>query len=205
MTLGSDDAAGQRRGRRRPSTETGNGLRAWLFLRHVEVYEAAWRAHLARTGGAPPAHEPGPFPIRKQTVEDLEAAAFELLAWADPRGRSASQSPFWSQCGMAEGIIVPDAEPLTRLLAAGGAIVEGLRLLCGGLVLKVEHGGAVVQVLLRDAGPFPEDGGIEIRHRFGLRMPQSVPRLLEFWNAVDRPAPRKGRGWGERIVLWRKY
>ena len=191
------------RGRRgRGAAETGDGLRAWLVLRHVEAYEAAWRALLARTGGAPPAREPGPFPIRIQTPADLEAAAFELLAWADPRERKGPRSVFWIQPGMAEGVIVPDAEPLAPLLAAGEATVEGLRLLSGGLVLKVEHGDAVVQVRLRDAGRFPDGGGIEIRHRFALGMPQSVPRLLEFWNAVGCPAPRKGRGWGVRIAHW---
>ena len=66
----------------------------------------------------------------------------------------------------------------------------------GDLVLKVEYRDAVVQVLVRGAGRFPEDGGIEIRHRFGLRMPHSVPRMLEFWAVAGRPAPRNGGGLG---------
>ena len=189
--------------------ETGDGIRAWLFLRRVEDYRAAWAEHAGQaTPGADPASEPGgeapdrkpvpgaipepdgqAFPIRVQTRADLEAARFDLLAWQDPCGKGGPASPFWVQDGMAEAVVAPGAEPLAELVAAGGGSVEGLRLLDGGLVLKIEHDGRAVQVLLRDGGPFPPGAGIELRHPFGLRMPQGMHRLLDFWQVAGRPPP----------------
>ena len=166
----------------------GDALRAWLWLRNVGEYEAAWRAHRAAAGvSAPP--EPGPFPIHVQTQADLEAARFDLLAWADPRAGGGPASPFWEQQDMAEAAVAPGAEPLAAMVAADGGSVEGLRLLDGSLVLKVEHEDRAVQILLRHAGPFPEDGGIETCHTFGLRMPHSMRRLLDFWQVAGRPPP----------------
>ena len=101
--------------------ETGDGVRAWLYLRRVEDYEAAWRAQTALAASAP-AFEPGPFPIRIQTPGDLHAARFDLLAWQDPHDTAGFPSPFWVQEGMVE------AEPLVPLVAAAGGAVEGLRL-----------------------------------------------------------------------------
>ena len=69
-------------------------------------------------------------------------------------------------------------------------------------MLKVEYAGAVVQVRLRGSAPFPEGGGIEIRYRFGLKMPQSVRRLLDFWSVAGQPPPWMGRGRGARIAHW---
>ena len=177
------------RDRKRAATETGDGARAWLFLRRIEAYEAAWQAR----AGLPAAFEPGPFPIRIQTAADHEAARFDLLAWADPRDADGPASPFRVQQGMVEAVLDPEAEPPVSLVAAGGGAVQGLRLTGGGLVLKIECAGAVVQVRLRAPGPFPENGAIEIRHGFGLRIPQSVRRMLDFWSVAGLPAPRKGR------------
>ena len=170
--------------------ETGDGIRAWLFLRRVEDYRAAWRAHAGPPAAPGAIPEPGQaFPIRVQTRADLEAARFDLLAWQDPRGGGGPASPFWVQDGMVEAVVAPGAEPLAELVAAGGGAVEGLRLLDGGLVLKIEHDGRAVQVLLRDAGPFPPGAGIELRHPFGLRLPQGMRRLLDFWQVAGRPPP----------------
>ena len=193
---------GPRKRARGSVAETGDGMRAWLFLRSIEAYEAAWRARTV----APVAFEPGPFPIRVQTPADHEAARFDLLAWTDPRDAGRSRSPFWVQQGMVQAVLDPEAEPLPSLVAAAGGSVEGLRLTGGGLVLKIEYADAAVQVRLRDPGRFPEGGGIEIRHRFGLRMPQTVRRLLDFWNVAGLPAPRLGRGRGvPRIARWRRW
>ena len=179
--------------------ETGDGARAWRFLREMEEYLAAWRARPVSA----PVFEPGPFPIRIQTPADLEAARFDLLAWADPRGEGGPLSAFWDQEGMVKAVLDPEAEPLVSVAAAGGASVEGLRLIDGRLVLKIEYAGAAMQVLLRDGGRFPDDGGIEIRHRFGLRMSKSVRRMLDFWEVAGRAAPRKGRGRGNGgTVRW---
>ena len=157
-----------RRGRKRAAKKTVDGFRAWLFLRHVETYLAAWRVHSVLPA-LEPVFEPGPFPIRIQTAADLEAARFDLLAWADPDADGPA-SPFWVQSKMAEGVLEPDAEPLVAEVAADGGAVEGLRLAGGDLVLKNEWAGAVVQIRVRGSVPFPEDGGIDIRHRFALRL-----------------------------------
>ena len=86
-----------RRGRKRVAKETGDGIRAWLILRHVEVYLAAWRGH-AVLPAPEPVFEPGPFPIRIQTAADLEAARFDLLAWQDPWAEDGPASAFWVRC-----------------------------------------------------------------------------------------------------------
>ena len=199
--------------------EIGDGIRAWLFLRQVAEYRAAWTEHAAPpdapgterdpdgvepdpepgepAGQAPdrrepvPATEPGgqAFPIRVQTRADLAAARFDLLAWRDPRGEGGPASPFWVQEGMTEAAIAPDAAPLADMVAADGGSVEGLRLLDGALVLKIEFDGRAVQLLLRDAGPFPPDAGIELRTPFGLRLPHGMRRLLDFWEVAGRSPP----------------
>ncbi|MDE0473750.1 MAG: hypothetical protein OXI50_04275 [Gammaproteobacteria bacterium] len=177
----------------RGAVETGDGIRAWLFLRCVPEYEAAWRARAGPPAALNTATEPGgqAFPIRVQTRADLAAARFDLLAWQDPLAGDGPASPFWIQDAMPEAAVATDAPPLAGLVAAGGGAIEGLRLLDGDLVLKIEHDGRAVQILLRDAGPFPEGAGIELRHPFGLRMPHGVRRLLDFWQVAGRsPPPR---------------
>ena len=72
-----------RRDRKRAAKETGDAIRAWLFLRHVEAYLEAWRAH-ATVSALEPVFEPGPFPIRLQTAVDVEAARFESAGVAGP-------------------------------------------------------------------------------------------------------------------------
>ncbi len=175
--------------------ETGDGVLAWEALKRVEDYERAWK----RYGAGGPAHalEPGPFPIRIQTEADLEAGRFELLAWEDPWRADGPASGFWRQDAMLEGLLEPGAEPLAAMVGDEGSI-EGLRLLGGDLVLKVEHDGAAVQIRMRDVARFPEDGGIFIKYPFGLGLQQSVRRILDFWSVAARPAPRNGRGrWAE--------
>ena len=167
-------------------------MRAWLYLRRVPDHEAAWRAQAALP--VLPAFEPGPFPICIQTETDLEAARFDLLAWEDPYDAQGPASPFWDVSPMVEAVLEPEAEPLLDLVSAGGGTVEGLRLTGGRLVLRIAGAGVQVQVRLRGSAPFPEGGGIEIRHSFGLRMPQTVRRMLDFWNVAGLPDPRMGRG-----------
>ena len=179
--------------------ETGDGIRAWLYLSRVEGYETAWRSQAARRG-VEPAFEPGPFPIRIQTATDLDAARFDLLAWKNPRDARGFLSPFWVQTEMVEAVLDAMAEPLLPMVAAGGGSVEGLRLISGGLVLEIECRRAAVQIRLRSAAAFPVDGGIEIRHGFGLRMPQSMRRFLDFWSVAGLPAPWRGRARGTRIA-----
>ena len=196
-------AAARSRKGKRAAGESGDGVLAWTYLRRVEAYEAAWREHAATPAGMAPALEPGPFAVRVQTAADLEAARFVVLAWADPWVEDGPASPFWVQAGMAEAVLEPEAKPLVPLVAASGGSIEGLRLTGGGLVLKIECAGAAVQIRLRGPALFPVGGGIEVRHSFGLRMPQSVRRMIDFWNVAGLPAPRKGRGRGvPRIARW---
>ncbi len=175
-------------------TETGDGVLAWMVLRQIGDYREAWRRHAA-AAGLSAALEPGPFRIRIQTEADLEADRFEMFAWEDPWNADGPASAFWRQRGMPEGVLEPGAEPLVELVGDRGS-VEGLRLLDGDLLLKIEYGGAAVQIRLRDAARFPDDGGISIRHAFGLRIPLSVRRLLDFWSVAGRPAPWNGKGRG---------
>ena len=175
-------------------TESGDGVLAWTVLGQVGEYREAWHRHAA-AAGVSAAPEPGPFRIRVQTEADLEAERFEMLAWEDPRKADGSASPFWRQDGMPEGVLEPGAAPLAGLVGDRGA-VEGLRLLDGDLVLKIEYGGAAVQIRLGNVARFPDGGGISIRHPFGLKMPLSVRRLLDFWGVAGRPGPRNRRGRG---------
>ena len=175
-------------------TETGDGVVAWMVLSEVEEYREAWGRHAA-AAGVPGALEPGPFPIRVQTAADLEAERFEMLAWEDPWKADGPGSAFWRQDGMPEGVLEPGAVPLVEMVGDRGS-VEGLRLLDGDLVLKIEYGGASVQVRLGNVARFPDDGGISIRHAFGLRIPLSVRRLLDFWSVAGLPVPRNGKGRG---------
>ena len=183
--------------------ETGNGVVAWVFLRRVEAYEAAWREY-RESAGTSERPEPGPFPIRVQTEMDLAAARFDLLAWENPWRNGGPASPFWVQTGMLRGLLDPEAEPVTAMVAEGGS-VEGLRLLSGDLVLKVEYRGAVVQVRIRGVGRFPEDGAVSINLPFGLRVPHPAQRMLDFWSAAGRPVPRNGTGRWARIASWSEW
>ena len=156
--------------------ETGDGVLAWRMLRLVGEYREAWERHAA--AGPSPAPEPGPFRIRIQTEADMEAARFELLAWEDPHDAEGPAAPFWRQEGMPAGALDPEAEPLAAMDREGAA-VEGLRLLCGDLVVRIEWRGAAVQVRLRDAARFPDDCGIAVMHGFGLRMPHPMRRMVD--------------------------
>ena len=79
----------------------------------------------------PAAAEPAPFPIRVHTWADLHAAP------------------------------APGARSLAEVLDAPGWCLSGLRLADGGTVLKVEHGGAAVQLIIEEE--FDPEAGIELR------------------------------------------
>ncbi len=172
--------------------EDGDGTFAWAVLRRTAEYREAWARHAAESAASAPP-EPGTFPIRVQTKADTEAARFELLAWEDPFAAEGPLTPFWRQRRMPEAVPDLSAPPLAGLADEGGA-VEGLRLLDGGLVLKVEHGGAAVQVRLREPGTLPDGAGVSVLLPFGLRMPHAMRRMLDFWNVSGRTVPRNGKG-----------
>ena len=170
--------------------ETGDGALAWRILRLVGDYGEAWANHAAT--GPPPEVEPGPIRIRVQAEADMEAARFGLLAWEDPHDADGPVAPFWRQDGMPAGFLDPEAPPLA-VAAGAGSRVEGLRLLDGDLVVRIERGGAAVQVRIRDAAPFPDDGGIAVKHHGLLEMPHSMRVMVDFWNAAGRTGPLTGR------------
>ncbi len=180
-----------------PSRVRGDGALAWQVLRQVDDYVEAWDGHAAATAAC--ALEPGPFPILVQSECDIGAARFELLAWEDPSGPGP---PFWRQEWMPEALLNPDAPPLAAIPDEGGT-VDGLRLLSGDLVVRIGCGGASVQVRVRDAPRFPDDGGLSVMLDFGLRMSRTMRRMIDFWSAAGLSGPRSGwdrEGMSARIV-----
>ena len=164
-----------------------DGALAWRVLRQVGDYVEAWERHGAASAARPP--EPGPFRIPVRAEADREAARFELFAWEDPSGPGP---PFWRQEGMPEALLNPDAPPLAAIPGEGGT-VDGLRLLSGDLVVRLGCGGAHVQVRVRDAPEFPDDGGLSVMHDHGLRMPRTMRRMNDFWSSAGLSGPRNGR------------
>ena len=164
--------------------------RDWLVLRRRGDYREDWR----RWAQAP-AFEEAPFRVRIQCEADLEAARWRLLAWQDPEDGDAVW-PFWTGARTLEGTVKPGAEPLTSMVADGGAEVEGLRLLDGTLIVKVVHRGAAIRIGLREPAPIPADAGIGVVHDFGLRIPKSASALVDFWAVAGEPAPSPERPFG---------
>ena len=98
--------------------QTGDGAWAWHVLRRIPEYRRAWRRRRPPPGLA----ERAPFPIRLQTVTDLAAKAWGLLAWEDPFAEEGPVSPFWVEAPMVEAGVAAEARPFVRgLVAAGGA------------------------------------------------------------------------------------
>ena len=164
-----------------------DGALAWRVLRQVGDYADAWDRHAAEVAAR--ALEPGPFRIRVQAEFDLDAAKFELLAWEDPSGPGP---PFWRRERMPQALLNPDAPPLAAIPDEGGT-VDGLRLLSGDLVVRLGYEGSYVQVRVRDAPRFPDDGGLSVMHDYGLRMPRTMRRMNDFWSSAGLSGPRSGR------------
>ena len=171
------------------------GAHAWAYLRRDPRYRAAWTAE---AGAA--RFEAGDYPLRVQTEADLTAAEWSLMAWEDP-GAAAWRSPFW--CGIPMLVGEPDAAPwpepapLLALLAEAGARVEGLRLLDGHFVLKVELGNALLQIRVPSGRAFGPGDGILARLDLSLPLEAAVGRVEDLWRVAGRlPPPRKSRGRG---------
>ena len=144
------------------SVEPGGGERGWRELRSNPDYVADWRAH----AGEPAPLEPAQFPLRAQTVADLTAARWGLLAWEDPRVGSRA-SPFWADVPMVKGVVAkpegPDGEALSNVVCESDATYTGLRLRDGTFILKVERGGKAEQIKVIDAEGFdPMGNGLEV-------------------------------------------
>ena len=95
---------------------------------------------------------------------------------------------------MLDGTASASAPPLLPLLADAGAMLEGLRLRNGVLVLKVELHGLAVQVRVTDDGPLMAGGGVCVWHDWSPRLPVDIARLTDLWRVSGGPPPRSGIG-----------
>ena len=138
-----------------------DAMRAWRRLRSNPQYVADWRAN-----AGPVVQEAPPFPLRRQTVADLEAARWNLLAWEAPWLKRHG-APFWTDVAMREGRALDMAEAaektLCRVVVRCGATFWGLRLRNGALVLRVARGREAEQIWMADGTAFnPRRSGLEI-------------------------------------------
>ena len=168
--------------------EPGGGKRVWRELRSNPDYVADWRAH----AGEPEPLEPAPFPLRAQTLADLEAARWGMLAWEDP-GVGSRASPFWADVPMLKGDVAKpeesDVEALSHVLRQSGATFSGLRLRDGSLILKVAQGRNAEQIRVIDALAFdPMRSGVVLVLPVDAFPPTSLPQVKRL---VDMIAPRK--------------
>ena len=167
--------------------ETMRSACAWACMRRDPGYRAAWAAQ-----AGPVRFEAALFPLRVQTRADLAAADWGLAVWEDPDVETW-RTPFWP--GMPALVAEPDPDPwpdptpLLGLLGEARARLEGLRLLNGQFVLKVELGDAALQILVPSGRAFgPGDG---IVAKLGLNLPLEAPvgRIADLWRVSGRPPP----------------
>ena len=99
-------------------------------------------------------------------------------------------SPFLAGERMLEGEGSAHAPPLVPILESVGARIDGLRLLDGTLIVKIEQDGRAVQIRVAKEGPLLAGGGLRLYHDFGLELPMEIARLTELWSVSGGPAPR---------------
>ena len=188
--------------------------RAWAFLRRNPVYIEDRQ----RAAAQPAPAERAPFPLRRQTEGDLEAAAWGLLAWEDPldgagpaRGTSVcgtsvcgtsvcgtSVSPFWTEAPTLEAMPAPGAPALTELLGVEGAGLSGLRLRDGAAVVKVECSEASVQIRIADGAAFDPAGGVDLmRLSPAADLQERLHRVARLWPIAEAETKKAGgsRSW----------
>ena len=137
------------------------GRRAWRLLRSNPDYVADWRAN-----AGPVMLEAPPFPLRRQSVADLKASRWNLLAWEAPWLKQHG-APFWADVPMLEGRALDTGEAvertLRRVVVRCGATFWGIRLRDGALVLRVTRGRETEQIRMADGVAFdPWRSGLEI-------------------------------------------
>ena len=163
---------------------------AWRVLRGLPAYRAAWEAR----AGAPAFEDGTAFAVRIQSEADLAARdPWRMEAWENPFARDGPASPFLAGEAMLEAEGSPTAQPLLPFLAGVGARVDGLRLLNGTLIVKIERAGRAVQVLVTKDGPMLAGGGFRLVHDYGPDVPLEIARLTALWSVSGGPAPRQGR------------
>ena len=162
-----------------------DGARAWRVLRLLPAYQRAWLRRRPQRG----LPERGPFPVCLQTMSDLAARRFGLLAWEDPFAEDGPVSPFWAVAPMVPAAAGPQATPLTGDAAAPGLSVAGLRLGDGSLVLKLENGGGAVQFILEPGGGFGPSDGVLAQHDLLADPRAFYARLRDGWALGVGKAP----------------
>ena len=164
---------------------------AWRVLRGLRAYRAAWEA----LGEAPAFEDGTAFRVRIQSEADLAARdPWRIEAWENPFARDGPSSPFVAGEAMLEAEGSAMAPPLVPFLAGVGARVDGLRLLDGSLIVKIEQDGRAVQVLVTRDGPLLAGGGFRLVHDYGPDLPLEIARLTALWSVSGGPAPRQGLG-----------
>ncbi len=164
----------------------------WKLLRGLRPYRTAYEAH-----AAPPAYEEGTaFRVRLQLEADLAAREpWRIRAWENPFARDGPASPFLAGGRMLEAEGSARATPLVPFHAALGGRVEGLRLLDGTLIVKIEQGGRAVQVrVVANDGPLLAGGGMRLCPEHGEELAQHISRMTELLSVSGGPAPRPGLG-----------
>ena len=172
---------------------------AWRFLKRNPRYILEW--WVAASGIPPPGGEP--FPIRRQSEADLEAAPWGLLAWEDPLAEGGPASPFWSDAPMAAGMPGrPGTPSFAALMRERGAHLSGLLLRDGALILRIERGAAAGQVRIEDGAGFDPAGGLALSLSWGLdHLSVELARAGDLRAVVvdagegsdNRPGPSRGR------------
>lgn len=173
---------------------TEGETRAWKLLRGLRPYRAAYEAH-----AEPPAFEEGTaFRVRVQSEADLAARdPWRIEAWENPFARDGPASPFLAGEAMLEAEGWVRAMPLVPFHAVRGGRVDGLRLLDGTLIVKIEQDGRAVQVrVVANDGPLLAGGGLRLHHEHGEKLGTHIARLTELWSVSGGPAPRPG--WARR-------
>ena len=166
-------------------------VRAWRFIRASKAYRDAWEGRIPEPG----LPERAPFPVRLRTSADVGAMRWGMLAWEDPHDAHSPLAPFWATAGVIGGEVSRDAPPLARLAAEGGALLSGLRLGDGALMLRIERGGRSVQVRVDGGGGFPENGG--------LLLMREVKAIEDLWSGAPAPPGRTRRAAGTVNSCWR--
>ncbi|MDE0051665.1 MAG: hypothetical protein OXO52_17885 [Rhodospirillales bacterium] len=164
---------------------------AWRVLRALRAYQAAYEAQ-----AEPAAFEDGTaFRVRIQSEADLAARdPWRIKAWENPFARDGPASPFLAGEAMLEAEGSATAPPLLPFLAGVGARVDGLRLLDGSLIVKIERDGRAEQVRVTKDGPLLAGGGFRLCHDYGADVPVAIARLTALWSVSGGPAPRQGLG-----------
>ena len=163
---------------------------AWKFLQRNPAYREA-----RRRWAAPAPVEAAPFPLRRQTEGDLEAALWGLLAWEDPLDEAGPAAPFWTEAPTLEAMPMPGAPTLAELSGEAGQLPGGLRKVGGAgqaQAAPLEGGGPGRR---RPGRPAPRGAGGTAVPGHPAARPQ---RRLERMDMGDpRPRHRRLRGRGD--------